>query len=83
MLSDEAKKILVKETVTLLMKEDPNWDQGLEDLSKEDVMQIMKNVTEVYADCRVLTLSWKLVYDESEETIERTVKAAMILNPIK
>ena len=85
MLSNEVMEILVKEAVTLLMKEDPNWDRGLEGITKEDVMQVMKKVTEIYADCRVFALMppFAIVYDKTDESIERIVKAAMVLNPIE
>lgn len=85
MVSNEAMKILVEEAVTLLMKDDPNWDKGLEGLAKEDVIEIMKNVTKVYADCRVFALMppFAIVYDKTDESIERIIRAAMVLNPIK
>lgn len=81
MISKEAKKILVKEAVIKLMKDDSDWNKTISELSKEDILEIVDYVTDIYADCRVLAISYANVYNKNDdETIERIVDSAISLN---
>ena len=81
MLSKEAKKILVKDAVIKLMKEDSDWNKIISELPKEDILEIVDYVTDIYADCRVLAISFAKVYNKNDdETIERIVNSVINLN---
>ena len=81
MLSKEAKKILVKDAVIKLMKEDSDWNKTISELPKEDILEIVDYVTDIYADCRVLAISFAKVYNKNDdETIERIVNSVINLN---
>ena len=81
MLSKEAKKILVKDAVIKLMKEDSDWNKTISELPKEDILEIVDYVTDIYADCRVLAISYAKVYNKNDdETIERIVNSVINLN---
>ena len=81
MLSKEAKKILVKDAVIKLMKEDSDWKKTISELPKEDILEIVDYVTDIYAECRVLAISYANVYNKNDdETLERIVDSVINLN---
>lgn len=82
-MSKEAMKVLVKDVVSELVWENPDWAEGLKDLPKEDMMEAMMLVTEIYAEVRILATTLGSSIRKDEETVNKLIEAAMVLNPIK
>ena len=56
-------------------------EKTISELPKEDILEIVDYVTDIYADCRVLAISFAKVYNKNDdETIERIVNSVISLN---
>lgn len=81
-MSKEAMEILVKDVIRELVWDNPDWDKKLRELPKEDLIEVMKNVTEVYAEVRLLTTTLGAAIRKDEGNIDKIIDAAILLNPI-
>lgn len=81
-MSKEAIEILVKDVIRELIWGNPDWDKKLKDLPKEDLIEVMKNVTEVYAEVRLLTTTLGTAIRKDEGNMDKIIDAAILLNPI-
>lgn len=81
-MSKEAIEILVKDVIRELIWGNPDWDKKLKDLPKEDLIEVMKNVAEVYAEVRLLTTTLGTAIRKDEGNMDKIIDAAILLNPI-
>lgn len=81
-MTKEATEILVKDVIRELVWDNPDWDKKLKDLPKDDLMEVMKNVTEIYAEVRLITTTLGTAIRKDEGNIDKIIDAAILLNPI-
>lgn len=82
-LSKEIKESLVKSAVLELIYGNPDWEEGLDVLDKEDLFIVMKNITDVYSEIQWLTRNAVYLPTASRSIKHDFIKVAMKAHPIK